>query len=368
MARVNLNLITAELDDVATEIQSRGYNRLAAKLDMVSNSLESVRVASDPDTAPEGSPPGSQSSVQISDKFDAKRGSDYGPTPIGADSVSAVVGAESVSDILGRLDFAQRSKPEELQDIHVQASKTAAKYEWPFEDITPEHVGRWASAGKWDLVAKAARQASDALDPNDAGLDMGSDDAESLYSTGDLPAAGSEDLVTDDIGPDQKGVLQVFDKTPAGTGEGPGHHGPSAARRAEAILKAAASGRVADDVKVDTFSPDEHFGEGKQPVEEANSLGGMTSKTSSKKTETKTAKITVARPKNVPSHLSALWSEVVAYTNSSGKLVKAGKVDYDELGRNYARVLGEYARVAASCEGPDGDDTMDAVKDDEDKD
>lgn len=362
MARVDFNIITAELDDLAGELQKRGHDRLAAKVDMVSNTLDAFRVASDPDKAPEGSPPGTQNSVQIADQFDATRGQHYGPTPVGDDSVSAVLGAESVSDILDRLSFAQRGKPEERQGIHIQASKS---YEWPFSDISPEHLSRWAAAGEWSNVAKAARMAAGdkALDPNDDGLDLGKDDEDSLYSTGDLPASGSEDLVTDDIGPDQKGVLQVFDKTPAGTGDGPGHHGPTAASKAAAILKAAAK-RSAEPVKVDTFSPDDNFGEGKPTVEEANSLGGK-GKGSAQASKEVVATVKVDRPKYVPAHMSSVWNEVVEYTRVAGKLVAEGQVNYAELQRNYAKVLAEYNRVAASQCASCDKDSDDTEKDDE---
>lgn len=371
---VNVQSLVSELEDIATILQNKNLFRVAAKLDIVSNTLEDVfkRTASDPDKAPEGAPPGSQSTVQVADQFDASRGRDYGPTPIGNDSVGEALGMSSVADILNRLDFAQHKEADDLQDVHIQAGKKATKKstkkasaEWPFSDLTPAQFARFASQGQWDQIKRAAdmvlanRKADSSLDANDDGMDEGDED--DLYSTGGLPAAGSEDLIGDsDIGPDQKGILPVYDKTPAGTGEGPGHFGPSASRKALAILRAAAGARKADEqVKPDTFSPDDHFGEGKKPIEESHSLGG---KGKGAEASQKVAGVTVVRPKFVPPYLSAVWNGAVEHTNKTGRLLKAGKVDYAAITANYKKVL------AAFVNASDDEDKKDDDKEDDSED
>jgi hypothetical protein len=38
--------------------------------------------------------------------------------------------------------------------------KSASRRNWPFKDITPNDIARFAASGQWDAVAKAAKMAS----------------------------------------------------------------------------------------------------------------------------------------------------------------------------------------------------------------
>jgi len=153
---MSFSSMTAELEDIAGTLEARGFKRLAARCDVITNTLErldgaNARLAAkkppakkaptkkEEDEAPakkrkadlgdnkglsqggsfKGPPPGSSDADEAghSDQFIAEN---YHRTPVGNDSVSKMLGTPSVADMLSKLDFADEGR------INIQASRRAA--------------------------------------------------------------------------------------------------------------------------------------------------------------------------------------------------------------------------------------------------
>jgi len=65
-----------------------------------------------------------------------------------------------VSELLTRARAASSRRTAPAQQRQASAQPTAGRAPWPFADITPNHIAKFAAEGKWELVAGAARQAS----------------------------------------------------------------------------------------------------------------------------------------------------------------------------------------------------------------
>jgi hypothetical protein len=124
--------IYQELDDIADALERKGYTKLAARLDMASNSLEasdrrlesrqSNRRAESLNTDLGGD----GATDEILD--DSEEGDDmnyydpfeadvYHKVPVGNDSVSRMLGTPSAADMLNRLDFADNG------EMNIQAGR-----------------------------------------------------------------------------------------------------------------------------------------------------------------------------------------------------------------------------------------------------
>jgi hypothetical protein len=141
--------LIAELDDIANTLQGRGFNRLAGRTDIISNTLESLdkRVASRKADLgfPKGNtnvkaPPGSEDADEAghSDQFIAEN---YHRVPVGNDSVSRMLGTPSVADMLSRLDFADEGT------INVQSSRSRRKAEKTEVFDEGNALDPWTTAG-----------------------------------------------------------------------------------------------------------------------------------------------------------------------------------------------------------------------------
>ena len=235
--------ITAELDNIAAALQKRGEVKLAARLDIVSNTLDlreatlkPKKVANPNDMMPKGPDmnPGSEDADEAgrSDAFEAKN---YHKVPVGKDSMSKFLGIQSPDDI--NLDFAQ-----DEGEINIQATKRRA---------------------------------------TSKDIDVG--DAADHFSTAGLPESGNETR-NPPIDKDQKGSdLEFFGFEPAGKLHMPNKASSKSSktedvtmnpREARKLLERAAAEVIVDDPK------DLHQSEEGEDVERDQSLGGKGKKSS----------------------------------------------------------------------------------------
>lgn len=178
--------ILAELDDIASTLQQRGFNRLAARTDMVTNTLEthSQRVPTrrkadigdnkglSQGGSFKGPPPGSDDADEAghSDQFVAEH---YHRVPVGKDSVSRMLGAPSVADMLSRLDFADEGK------INVQASRRQAADDGNFDEGDP--IDPWTTAGLPESGDESAEPPVDIDQEGDVLPFLGTEEEGSLH-------------------------------------------------------------------------------------------------------------------------------------------------------------------------------------------
>jgi len=236
---MNFRNITAELDDIANQIQKKGDSCLAGQIDLISNSLDrrSQQAAKSPRKADQAQglsmpgdgggggeepPPGSGDADEAghADSFEA---TEYHKVPVGNDSMSRYLKAPSPADILNRLDFAQ-----EEGEINIQASKKKA-----------DHDG-----GDFDPA--------DPLDP---------------YSTAGLPETGDEEAQPPNDVNQEGDDLEFFGNEPPGS-----LHMPVGRRETAKIARQILS-RAAAEIVVDE-PEDLHKSEPGEDVERDQSLGG----------------------------------------------------------------------------------------------
>jgi hypothetical protein len=182
---MNFQHITAELESIADQLQSKGQVKLARRVDIITNTIEvaskNLKKASPNDMMPKGPDmnPGSEDSDENA-RLDAFEATHYHRVPVGKDSMSSYLGAPSPADM--ELDFAQQDMP-----IHIQSSKKKA---------SPEN-----------------------------GIDEG--DINNDYSTAGLPESGNEKrnppVDVNQVGSD----LELFGFQPAGTLHMPGKGKPA---------------------------------------------------------------------------------------------------------------------------------------------
>jgi len=243
---LNFRNITAELDDIANQIQKTGNSRLAGQLDLISNSLDqrSKRAASAKRKADqaqglsmpgaggggEDPPPGSGDADEAghADSFEATQ---YHKVPVGPDSMSRYLNAPSPADILDRLDFAQAEG-----ELNIQAGKKKAEKKKADADVD--------GGGDFDP--------GDPLDP---------------YSTAGLPETGDEEIQPPNDVNQEGDDLEFFGNEPPGS-----LHMP-VGRRQKAKLARSILLRTAADVVVDEPA-NLHQSEPGEDVERDQSLGG----------------------------------------------------------------------------------------------
>jgi len=240
-----LSQIIAELDDIAQSIQKSGDIRMATRIDMVSNELESKRTAglaeglSIPKSS-EGGAPGWEDADQ-GQWQDAYEAGNYHKIPVGKDSMSRYLDIPSPADILDRLEFADEG------EVNIQASRKA-------EVQTPIEV---------DL--------GDGLDS---------------FSTSGLPEAGDE-TASHPVDEDQEGsILDFFGTEPAGSLHMPGKSSGAEISEDHEVFeeepvtsnkKAAKARKILKPVAADVVvkNPKElHNSEAGENVERDQSLGG----------------------------------------------------------------------------------------------
>lgn len=244
--------IIHELDDISGTLEQRGFKRLAARADMVTNTLEVVsrklatkkkekaasrRRADIGDNAglsmggsSDGPPPGSDDADESghSDQFIAEN---YHRVPVGKDSVSRMLGAPSVSDMLSRLDFAGDHK------MNVQASRRAAD-DGNFDEGDP--VDPWTTAGLPESGDETAEPPPDKDQEGDVLPFLGTEEEGSLHMP-DGAGGGSESEIDRILNEAEEGEV---------TSE-PGMMGRSSALNARRILEVTAGRRAEADVEVD---------------------------------------------------------------------------------------------------------------------
>lgn len=185
--------ITAEIDDIAEVLETRGDKRLAARLDVVSNSLDAItetRTAAPNDMVPHnasGTNPGSEDADE-SARLDAYEAKEYHKMPVGKDSMSKAIGV-NLKDIVGRLDFAQDSNEKEGQKISVQASGREAA---EIEVDTGDPLDHFSTAG---LEESGDEDKNPPVDKDEEGKDLefyGYEKAGSLHMPGKKASKAAE--------------------------------------------------------------------------------------------------------------------------------------------------------------------------------
>lgn len=135
--------ITAELDDIAESLQARGDSRLAARIDMVSNSLETIKAKPRKASTRTATEDLETDGDDEPGRYDAFTAEVYHREPVGKDSVSKAIGT-NLKDIVGRLDFAQDTNDAEGHKIKIQSSKRKAK---GMEVDTGDPLDHFSTAG-----------------------------------------------------------------------------------------------------------------------------------------------------------------------------------------------------------------------------
>lgn len=347
--------ITAELDEIAGQIQglvktnpraAKLLTRTAARLDMVSNTLEAevpakrkAKQEGPADDYPEGEF-GPENEHQ-----DAFTATNYHKTPIGKDSMSKAIG-KNVSEILSDLDFAQRGNSKDKQRINVQAGRRAS---WPFSDLTPAHISKMAAAGRWDLVERAskmARSVNAEAEERDEDVTGVSDD----LSTGSLALSGDESAMPPVDAAQEGGDLQFFGTYPQGEGGGPdsGHHRRGGKSRR--ILRQASEPKAPIRTKSPAVLLDDEPGDNVERDQELGGLSGYGRDSGRKTAAVRTA--TVYRPTHVPKEFHAAWHGAAQHLANQGKLLTAsGKVNYNAINAKYTELMGAVTRTAAAVGG-----------------
>lgn len=223
----SFKMITAELDEIADQLQNSGQKRLARQLDIVSNSLAKRQAAFDSLGFPKGTPsseppPGSGDADEAGhdDAFEAKH---YHKVPIGQKSVSdIVIGKGGLASILDRLDFAEEG------EINIQKRGSSRR----------------------------ANEVSD------------------TFTTSGLPDSGDEEEVPPPDLSQEGGTLQFYGTEPPGDLHMPGGEGKELsdevlASRARKILKRKVAEVIVEEPK------DLHISEEGEDVERDQDLGGL---------------------------------------------------------------------------------------------
>lgn len=243
--------ITAELDDIADTLQKRGFNRLAARTDMISNTLEQYdkrrssrrpnRRQADSLGSDKGlsmqttggeTPPGSADADESgqSDRFIAET---YHKTPVGKDSVSRMLGAPSPADMLSRLDFADKGV------INIQSSRRQAAEGDAFDEGDP--VDPWTTAGLPESGDESQETPPDKTQKGDVLPFLGTEEEGSLHMPQGT-SGGSESEIESILTEAEEGEMANDDRLLMGKER------RSSVRDAHAILEEHA--RTAADVEV----------------------------------------------------------------------------------------------------------------------
>jgi len=126
-------MITAEIDAIAAQLEKNGNPVVAARLDSVSNTLDRFaasgkrRAIDNGDMVHNGPrderPPGSEDTDEPEHQ-DAYEASNYHKVPIGKQSVSDAIGSD-ITSMLSDLDFAQATGGQEKHEIGGPAGREA---------------------------------------------------------------------------------------------------------------------------------------------------------------------------------------------------------------------------------------------------
>jgi len=264
--------IVAELDDIANTLQARGFNRLAARTDLVTNTLEMAarRMSSrrgaysrrrsntgiggveglSMGSNYKGAPPGSDDADEAghSDQFIAKH---YHRVPVGKDSVSRMLGTPSVGDMLNKLDFADES-PIKLQASRRRSGKIRFAADEPYNG---DPMDPWTTAGLPESGDEKEEPPIDFKQEGDVLPFLGYEEEGTLHMPGGS-GRGSE-----------REIANLMDEAEEqNVTSGPGQMGRES-RRARNILRAHARRRA----EAKSYSPSELLNHSGDPLEDVMS-------------------------------------------------------------------------------------------------
>jgi hypothetical protein len=293
-----MRTVIAELDDISTILEKSGNKVLATRLDTVTNTIDQEtrsRTAGKRVKADENNPGWEDSDEDgRSDAFEAKN---YHREPVGSRAVTKLV-APSVKEIFGRLDLA-----------------------------TEDTVNLQASRKRIPQRAAQRRQAAETAYCADEG------DDKDTFSTNGMPESGDESRCPP-IDKDQTGEpIEMVGTVPYGSLT-------ASARRARQTLRAAANVSVESSEEITPRTASEAV-EGESEVKSFIKKNERDLVTSSAK---RTA--TVHYPVHVPMELRGMWDEAARTQARRGKLMTAGKVNYDGINKVYAAALAKCREMA----------------------
>jgi hypothetical protein len=379
------DLIVEELGDIADGIQAmekehprhaRQLQALSTQLDIVSNHLDneskknksrsgSRRQAAAPDIE-DGMWP-CEDELQDSYEFDP---ADEHKTPIGYDGLSKAID-KNVPDVVGDLQFAQNTDGKDKHRILIQADRRQSfnrNSSWPFRDLHPGQIQRWAESGQWGMVRRAASMALSHTQVSggqrtaafgaDLEVDVGRFGAEDNLSTADLGESGNEDITKPVDYDEEGGTLQFFGTYPQKSqDDGPdsGHHRrnvppPNRERSsARTFLERVADRPVRPEVK----NPDDLLNdEDGDNVECDQVLGGLSGQYKGRKSgrsvSGREVDVRVYRPTHVPAELHGLWHRAAQRVAAQGRLLlSSGDIDYYAIDDTYREAV-QYCRKKAA--------------------